>query len=367
MRAAFLLRTMKLVARFRSPMVAVGLVILGIAIAIAATRLSFLQGTPPTGSVRREPAPEFAGIAEWLNSPPLTIRGLRGKVVLIDFWAYSCVNCVRTWPALRQLYERYEPSGLEIVGVHSPEFDFEKSESNVRDAITRNNLSWPIAMDNEMETWRAYRNNYWPRVYLIDASGTIRFDHIGEGGDDLIQTRLRSLLRENGAQLPEPVVFAEAPPNPHLTREIYAGIERGSVNGSIGNPEGYRRDREVDYPPVDGSVIRRAGTAGMFFLEGRWRARDEYLEAAEDGARLVLPYFARDVFFVAAAGSPVEVRLLLDGRTVPPPALGADARDGSVRVTRSDLYRLIVLQRPQSRELTLIAGKGFRLYTFTFG
>lgn len=348
-------------------MVAVGLVILGIAIAIAATRLSFLQGTPPMGSVRREPAPEFAGIAGWLNSPPLTIRGLRGKVVLIDFWAYSCVNCVRTWPALRQMYERYEPSGLEIIGVHSPEFDFEKSASNVRDAVNRGNLSWPIAMDNEMETWRAYRNNYWPRVYLIDASGTIRFDHIGEGGDDLIQSRLRSLLREKGAQLPEPVDFAEPSPNLLLTPEIYAGFERGFEKGSIGNPEGYRRDREVDYRPVDRSVIRRAGTGGTFFLEGRWRARDEYLEAAKDGARLVLPYFARDVFFVAAAGSPVEVRLLLDGETVPVPMRGADAREGTVQVTRSDLYRLIALQGPQTRELTLIAGRGFRLYTFTFG
>src|SRR2546425_6168892 len=185
--------------RTRSTTIAITLVILGIAIAIAATRLSFLQGTPPEGSVRHDPAPEFAGIDGWLNSGPLTVASLRGKVVLVDFWTYTCINCVRTFPALRALYDRYRPAGFEIVGVHSPEFSFEKKADNVRAAIERNALKWPVALDNEMKTWTAYRNLYWPHVYLIDATGTIRFDHVGEGGDDLIQTRIRSLLAENHA------------------------------------------------------------------------------------------------------------------------------------------------------------------------
>jgi thiol-disulfide isomerase/thioredoxin len=344
-----------------------GFVLLGIAIVIAATRLDFLQGDTPRGGARRDPAPEFTEIAGWLNTQPLTLKKLRGKVVLIDFWAYSCVNCVRTFPALRQMYARYQPFGLEIVGVHAPEFTFEKSASNVRDAIRRNNLPWPVALDNEMATWAAFDNHYWPHVYLIDAKGDIRFDHIGEGGDELIQTHLRALLRENHATLPAPVDFTEISPTRNMTPEIYAGYQRGSVEGTVGNPEGYRPGQIVDYARVASGAIADAGPGGKVFLAGRWRATDEYLEAAEDGARLDLRFQARDVFFVAAAPSPADVRLTLDGKQVIAADVGADASNGVVRVSRSDLYRLIALDRAGEHTLTLTAEKGFRLYTFTFG
>lgn len=354
--------------RLWTPGVAVGLVLLGIAVAIAATRLSFLQGEAPAGSSRNEQAPEFRGLAGWLNSPPLTVAGLRGKVVLVDFWAYSCVNCVRTFPGLRQMYARYRPFGLEIVGMHSPEFDFEKQTTNVREAIERNDLPWPVALDNEMETWGAYRNHYWPHVYLIDAQGRLRFDHIGEGGEGLIQDRIRGLLEENGARLPEPLDFAEGPFNPHLTPEIYAGYLRGAPAGSLANPEGFRPDRVFDYAPIHDGIVDEAGTDGIFFVEGRWLATEEYLEAAEDGARVLLSLYAREVFFVATSGSgPVSVRLELDGKPVPSAALGADATDGVVRVRRSDLYRLLKLLEADTHVLTLEADEGFRLYTFTFG
>jgi len=354
--------------RRRSTKIAVALVILGVTIAIAATRLSFLQGTPPEGSVRHDPAPEFTGIGGWLNSPPLTVAALRGRVVLVDFWTYTCINCVRTFPALRALYDRYHPAGFEIVGVHSPEFSFEKKPENVRAAIERNSLAWPVALDNDMRTWSAYRNRYWPHVYLIDASGTIRFDHVGEGGDDLIQSRIRSLLAENHARVPAPVDLSEQVQNPNLTPEIYAGSERGAVNGAIGNPEGYGRSGEVvAYKSLDPATIARAASDGTFFLAGRWRATDEYLEAAEDGARLVLPFYARDVFMVAAAPAAVHVSLLLDGKPVPAGVLGADAPGGVARVFRSDLYRLLHLDSAGEHVLTLAAGNGFRLYTFTFG
>jgi thiol-disulfide isomerase/thioredoxin len=331
--------------RIKGTTVAAAFVVLGIAIAVAATRLSFLQGAPPSGSVRRDPAPAFVGIDGWLNSPPVTIASLQGRVVLIDFWTYSCVNCVRTFPALRALYDRYHKAGFEIVGVHSPEFSFEKKPENVRVAIERNDLAWPVALDSEMETWRAYRNNYWPHVYLIDARGTIRFDHIGEGGDDLIQTRIRALLAENHATLPAPVDFTEPIANPHITQEIYAGSDRGSINGAIGNPEGYgRTGRVVDY-----------------------QASPEYIEAAEGEAKLSLPFYARDVFMVGAATGETRVSLLIDGRPVPAMVLGADAPGGIVRVSRSDLYRLLHLNAADTHVITLVAGKGFRLYTFTFG
>lgn len=355
--------------RFWNPLVGIGLVLVGAAVAIAATRLSFLQGEAPKGSTRNEPAPEFRGLDGWLNSPPLTVAGLRGKVVLVDFWAYSCVNCVRTFPGLRQMYARYQPFGLEIVGIHAPEFDFEQQEVNVREAIERNDLPWPVALDNQMETWRAYRNHYWPHVYLIDAEGRIRFDHIGEGGEALVQERVRGLLQEKGAQLPEPINFEEDRFNLHITPEIYAGHLRGAPEGSLANPEGFQPDRVVDYAAIDDRIVDDAGTDGIFFVEGKWRATKEYLEAAEDGARLLLPLFARNVFFVAAPGpgGAVSVRLMLDGQPVPAAALGVDASDGVVRVNRSDLYRLLKLPEANTVVLTLEAEKGFRLYTFTFG
>jgi len=354
--------------RIKGKTVAAAFVILGVAIAFAATQLGFLQGTPPGGSVRNDPAPEFVGIDSWLNSPPLTIASLRGKVVLVDFWTYSCVNCVRTFPGLRALYSRYHGIGFEIVGVHAPEFSFEKQVANVRAAIQENDLAWPVALDNRMDTWTAFQNHCWPHVYLIDARGRIRFDHVGEGGDDLIQTRIRTLLAENHAVLPAPVDFSEPIANPHLTPEIYAGSDRGSYNGAIGNPEGYgRAGKVVDYRAVKPESITGADPGGVFFLEGRWSATPEYLEAAEDGAKLALPFYARDVFAVAEAAGGVRVSLLLDGKPVSAALLGTDATGGVVRVSRSDLYGLLHLNAADVHVLTLVAGKGFRLYTFTFG
>ena len=349
-------------------LVAVGLVVLGVALAIVASNVGFFQGPAPSPADRGAPAPEFVGIDGWLNSSPLTVGGLRGSVVLIDFWTYSCVNCARTWPHLRQIYARYKPAGLEIVGVHSPEFSFEKISTNVQDAIDRNDLTWPVALDNDMETWRAYRNNSWPHVYIIDAKGVLRFDAIGEGNEELIQDRLRSLLRENGATLPEPIDFKAGAFNPHQTPEIYAGYRRGEVMGALGNPEGYLPNRVLDYRDVDDQIVTDAGTNGVFFLEGAWRAHAEYVEAVEDGARVRLPFYARDVFFVAApASGSVEVRLRLDGRAVSASLLGADAAGGVVRIDRSDLFRLLTLDEADTHELTIEADEGFRLYTFTFG
>lgn len=353
--------------RSKRATVAVAFVILGIGIAVAATRLSFLQGPAPAGSKRSDPAPEFVGISRWLNSPPLTIEALRGKVVLIDMWTYSCINCIRTFPALKAMYERYHSAGLEIVGVHSPEFNFEKNPVNVQAAITQYKIPWPVAMDNDMATWRAYRNAYWPHVYVIDARGVIRFDQIGEGGHDQIQDRVRALLTQAHAVLPPPVNFDEDGPSGQITPEIYAGIDRGSFVGTIANKEGYgRAGKMIDYKPVEPSAIANAND-GQFFLEGKWVASDEYIEAGEDGAKLELPFFARDVFFVAASSSPVDVRLMLDGKPVPASLLGADAPDGVVRVSSSKLYRSIHLADVEAHRLTLTANKGFKLYTFTFG
>jgi thioredoxin family protein len=225
-----------------------------------------------------------------------------------------------------------------------------------------------VALDNKMATWIKYQNHYWPHVYLVDAKGRIRFDHIGEGGDDLIQARLRSLLAETGASLPAPVDFTNTEPSPNITPEIYAGFDRGAAAGTIANREGYRPGSVVDYEAVAASRIARSPRDGIVFLEGRWGSAPEYLEAAEDGAKLTVPYAARDVFVVASAASgPVTIRLLLGGKAVPDAIRASDAREGSVRVAFSDLYALIHAGAPRNGDLTLVAGKGLRIYTFTFG
>lgn len=348
--------------------IVIGLAVLLIAAGIAASRLTGLGGPSfGGGEVRDRPAPEFAEIDAWVNTDPLTIRSLRGKVVLIDFWTYTCINCVRTFGHLRALYARYAPFGLQIVGVHSPEFAFEKELANVREAVARHRLPYPVALDNRMATWREYRNHYWPHVYLIDAKGIIRDDVIGEGGEERIQSTVRALLREAGATLPAEIALDDTGPSAHITPEIYAGFERGSAQGSLANDEGYRADEVASYRAPTQAQIDEAGTGGAFFLAGRWRAAEEYVEAAEDGARIVVPFFARDVFLVGESAAGARVEVLLDGVAVAAARAGVDVRDGVLTVGRSDMFAVARFPRPERHVLELRAPAGFRLYTFTFG
>ena len=156
-------------------------------------------GEPP--AARGPTAPEISGIVRWLNSEPLDMNALRGKVVLVDFWTYSCINCQRTLPYLRDWHEKYAGKGLVILGIHSPEFEFEKVEANVREAVAREGVTWPVAMDNDFATWQAYHNRYWPHEFLVDEEGTVRYDHIGEGAYRETEMRIRELLIEAGADV----------------------------------------------------------------------------------------------------------------------------------------------------------------------
>lgn len=338
----------------------------------AASRIGSLRegvlGQARGAEERRDPAlpaPEFAGISTWINSPPLTIRELRGSVVLVDFWTYSCVNCIRTLPALRALYARYHPVGLEIVGVHSPEFEFEKTTSNVRGAVQRHRIAWPVAVDNQMRTWRAYRNQYWPHVYLIDRAGVIRFDHVGEGGEDLIESKIRGLLAAGGAALPAAVNAGEHTVSAGTTPEIYLGYGRGEYQRFLASPEGYLHDLPRAYTAPRAAA---AGFSGTFLLSGTWTARSEFVEAGER-AVVVLPFAAADVYVVAGPGGArgAALDVLLDGAPLPPRLAGTGAGDGAAAIGRFDLYHLVRLGRLERHTLTLRAPPGVRLYTFTFG
>jgi cytochrome c biogenesis protein CcdA/thiol-disulfide isomerase/thioredoxin len=304
-------------------------------------------------------APEFTGIDRWLNTPSgqaPTLRSLRGRVVLIDFWTYTCINCLRTLSHLRAWDDRYRAAGLTIVGVHTPEFAFERRESNVRDAIAANGLRYPVALDNDYGTWNAWGNRYWPAKYLIDARGHVRFWHYGEGEYDATERAIRTLLAEAG-RAPgadgAPAVEGEQAEHGVTTPETYLGWVRARNFSEISQPGTHRYGGKPGPPALDG-----------FTLRGTWTLERERAIAGAN-ARIDAHVGARRVFLVL--GSPGRVRVLLDGRPLPDRFAGPDVRDGVVRVGAQRLYRLVDFGRVERRVLTLEFDRGVAGYAFTFG
>jgi cytochrome c biogenesis protein CcdA/thiol-disulfide isomerase/thioredoxin len=323
--------------------------------------------TPDTGGgalPKLGAAPEIQGTQKWFNTPgdrPLQLASLRrqSRVVLIDFWTYTCINCIRTFPQLKAWDAKYRADGLTIIGVHTPEFPFEKDAGNVRDAIAQNGIRYPVAQDNEYATWNAYSNQYWPAHYLIDASGQVRYVHFGEGEYAKTESAIRSLLSEAGdGGLGG---MANAPvqtPTGLATPETYLGASRAErfVNGPI--REGvhdYGSGGPADLPP-DHLAYR-----------GRWGLA-QHGAVAGPGARLFLSFRAREVYLVL--GSPERTRrmeVLLDGRPIGPSLAGPDVKGGTVAIRRQRLYRLVSLPTSGDHELELRPAAGTRGYAFTFG
>jgi cytochrome c biogenesis protein CcdA/thiol-disulfide isomerase/thioredoxin len=306
-------------------------------------------------------APEFVDNQRWFNTPgdrPLTLRSLRGRVVLVDFWTYSCINCLRTLPYLTAWDKRYRKDGLTIVGVHSPEFPFEKDASNVEEAIERNGIEYPVAQDNELATWNAYGNQYWPAEYFIDSQGRVRFAHFGEGEYGEKEKVIRELLAEAG-KAPgggSARVSAVAPSPTLTTPETYLGAARAErfVNPMLS--PGSHDFGAPESPP-----------SNEFAYRGRWRiALDS--ATAQRGAALDLSFGARRVYLVL--GSPRHsrrMRVLLDGRPIPASLAGSDVKNGVVEVTAQRLYNLVNLPKVENHTLRLIPEAGVMGYAFTFG
>jgi cytochrome c biogenesis protein CcdA/thiol-disulfide isomerase/thioredoxin len=315
--------------------------------------------------------PSFAGAAAWLNSPPLTPQELRGRVVLVDFWTYSCINCLRSLPYIKAWNERYKDHGLTIVGVHSPEFAFEKDEDNVRRAVRQLGVSYPVALDNDLTIWRAFNNQYWPAHYFIDAQGRIRGHHFGEGEYPQSEQLLRTLLIEAGYQdLPPPVSGMQA-----------QGVERAADENDILSPETYlgfaRAENFVAREPLERDRALRyslpeALPLNGWSLAGTWNVGDESAVATESGDRLVFRFHARDLHLVLGPGpdgQPVKFRVTLDG-AAPGASHGADTdASGSGEVREQRLYQLIRQAPPvQDRTFTIeFLTPGVRAYSFTFG
>jgi len=289
-------------------------------------------------------APEFAGISQWINSKPLTLRELHGKVVLIDFWTYSCINCLRTLPHVKAWYRTYQRRGLVVVGVHTPEFAFEHVAGNVRSAVRRLGVEYPVALDNDYGTWNAWQNQYWPAKYLIDRRGHLRYYHFGEGDYDTTEARIRSLLGESAGALPVAAELTDPTPTVQTTPESYLGYQRLTRF-----PQGtYTPKRFADYrfpeQPLERDELAYAGS---------WRVNPDEIVAGA-GARLRLHFTAQKVHLVL--GGRGSVRVLLDGKG-----------RGTIRVRKSRLYTLLQLPELRNGLLELRFSPGVRGYAFTFG
>jgi cytochrome c biogenesis protein CcdA/thiol-disulfide isomerase/thioredoxin len=305
-------------------------------------------------------APEFVGNEHWFNTPgdrPLTLRGLRGRVVLVDFWTYTCINCIRTFPYLKAWDARYRKDGLTIVGVHTPEFPFERDAANVEDAIERNEIRYPVAQDNEQQTWNAYANQYWPAEYFIDARGRVRYVHFGEGEYGEKERVIRALLAEAGKEVGGATADGHGlhPAAGVTTPESYLGSARanGFVNGLL-TPGLHDFSAPAEVPP------------DRLAYRGRWRIEPESATAA--GGSLELNFGARHVYLVLGTsdGKPRRVRVYLDGRPIGA-AAGADVRGGGVTVRSQRLYDLVDLPAVGHHVLRLQPQPGVMGYAFTFG
>jgi thiol-disulfide isomerase/thioredoxin len=302
-------------------------------------------------------APEFAGISHWYNSPPLTLKALKGKVVLVDFWTYSCINCLNTLPHIKEWYSKYKDKGFVVVGVHSPEFEFEKDNRNILKAIERFKILYPVALDANYKTWDAYNNHAWPAHYLIDQAGFIRDVHIGEGAYDETENAIRALLGEKPMELSgrEPSPFRRI-----LTPETYLGYLRAQAYGSaIQIKSGEARAYRGTPTPSSNEVN----------LQGTWLVGPESATAKSKGAHLYLNFLATKVYLVMSGSSKSPVTLTLDGKPLPKEFYTEDMNEkGEIWIKDARKYDVINLKKNYGRHvLGLQLPEEVSAYAFTFG
>lgn len=306
-------------------------------------------------------APEIISGGEWFNPPTpeasegQVLKSLRGKVVLIDFWTYSCINCIRTLPYLRDWWAKYEDDGLVIIGVHSPEFEFEKNSDNVEKAIKDFGLTYPIVQDNDFATWRAYNNHYWPAKYIIDKDGFVRYTHFGEGAYDETEKVIQDLLAETGKTTNQKIenssydIYSRTP-------ELYLGYLRME---HLASPEYISRDTKATYTDLENIP------QNSFVFDGEWTVMPEYSAPAK-GAKLRLNFESKEVFLVMRPkNGSGKMKVLIDGKAE---YFGEDVKEGSVIVDSDRLYKLIMLPTPGRHILELqFEDNNVEVYAFTFG
>lgn len=324
------------------------------------TQLDKLAGQKTSGN-KGEAAPNrnFEGATKWLNSEPLTVDQLKGKVVLVDFWTYSCINCIRTLPYLTAWDEKYRDEGLVIIGVHSPEFEFEKSQANVEKAMKDFKINYPVVQDNDFAIWKSYSNRYWPAKYLIDAEGNIRYTHFGEGEYDTTESMIQQLLQEAGKAVDQELTSGEVRDfSQRITPETYLGLGRLEASTNSITQVGLQTFDYTQTLPQN-----------RFSLDGVWDVQLEHL-AASSNSKLKLNFKAKQVFLVITPGpNGGTVKTSLDGGVMPLIKAGTDVKESTIQLDTDRLYRIFSASEVEEHELELDFSNapGAKVFAFTFG
>jgi len=326
-------------------------------------------------------APDLTQISGYLNTPnnnqPIHLANYKGKVVLIDFWTYSCINCIRTIPYLNDWYSKYADKGFLIIGVHSPEFEFEKNYDNVKTAVQKFGIMYPVVLDNNLGTWNAYGNQYWPRHYLIDAQGYIREDHIGEGGYAETEKTIQSLLAERAALdgLKQISFSTKTAPtinskslqyidlSKQTTPELYLGYSY--ARSPLGNSQNFEPEQTVTYTIPSNTNLQ----PNIVYLDGQWKNNRDNIELQGNSGSIILTYYAKAVNIVAS-GKGQTGTVTEDGNSkIPIKSIGTDLnKDGKFILNGQRLYNLALHDSYGVHSIIInVKGKGFQLYTFTFG
>ncbi len=329
------------------------------------------DGTTQIDKSRFKLAPELTGISGYINTEYVSLADLRGKVVLVDFWTYSCINCIRTIPYLNAWHEKYADQGLVIVGVHTPEFEFEKNYDNVKAAVEKFGIQYPVAQDNDKGTWKAYENRYWPRKYLVDDEGYIRYDHIGEGAYAETEKVIQSLLAERASAQGQTVNIDGSISSPDSaqsvdfgkirTPELYFGYD--FARAQLGNSEGFKPGQVVTYTIPENTAIK----PNIIYLSGDWKNNPDSMELQGGVGKVVLTYTAKAVNIVA--GDTGSLQISEDGSLLTGEGRGLDvSENGEISVDGQRLYNLSMHDRYGTHQIEITAtGSGFDIYTFTFG
>ena len=313
-------------------------------------------------------SPELQGISGYINTSSDEInQNIEGKVVIYDFWTYSCINCIRTLPYLTAWDEKYRDKGLVIVGIHTPEFEFEKKYENVVFATEKFGIKYPVVQDNEKEIWDDFQNRYWPRKYIADHEGYIRFDHIGEGAYKETEEVIQLLLRERSDAVGETLKKTELVNLDEFTHtvfrtpELYFGFNFAEGRNQLGSEEGFSKNQIVDYK------LPNQFKQHYFYMDGMWQNNNDGMKLISDSGKIVLHFNAKQVNIVASNNAILEITY--DGNSIPSENRGKDvAPDGTVKILEPRLYNLIDSKQEGSHEIIIeVKNPGFEIFTFTFG
>ena len=314
-------------------------------------------------------APDLVGISDYLNTSPEKLsKDMENKVILYDIWTYSCVNCIRTLPYITAWDEKYAEQGLLIIGIHSPEFEFEKNVENVQVAIYKYGIDYPVVLYNDMKIWKAFENNYWPRKYIADHQGNLRYDHIGEGGYKETEKIIQQLLEERSKAMKieamsstSLVSIEEFEHTLFRSPELYFGYKFAQNRNQLGSEEGFQHGKIVKYYEPNNIELNK------FYPIGNWNNQEDSMELTETNGSIKVSYTAKEVNIVTE--NYAELEIFIDGIPLTKEHQGTDIVEGNkLKVVNPGMYNIVSDETSSTHIMEIkIQGEGFRIFTFTFG